>query len=174
MADKATADNVAADIRPPQYRKAVQTMRSSIKSKKERVAKINTEIAEVWGTIDGYKVNRQAARIFMQLDKLKEEDRVDVMRSLNGLIEHAEWPDQSTDLVDEAEDNVVQMRVGGSGGGGEGGGEGGEESDEEPVDEPPAKGGGKKAAPPKGIVEGLEASRRHLGGGDALDVRQPH
>jgi hypothetical protein len=116
MAVKASGDRVAADMAPPNYRGAVQLIRHGITKIKNRIQGLNKDIGEQWGKVDGMKVNKKAGQIFAALDKLEHEERVDVMRSLNGLIDAAEWDKTSTDLVDAAEDNVVHLRVGGEAG----------------------------------------------------------
>lgn len=100
MAERATADRVAADMKPPNYRGAVQRLRS-IKPKKEKIAGINGEISGIYDTVEGFKVNKKAARIFLTLDPLESDERQDIMRSFIGLCEAAGW--DAGDLVDQAE-----------------------------------------------------------------------
>lgn len=100
MADRATADRVGADMKPPNYRGAVQRLRT-IKPKKERIAGINGEIGGIYDAVEGFKVNKKAARIFLTLDGLEPDEQQDIWRSLMGLIEFAGW--QKGDLVDQAE-----------------------------------------------------------------------
>lgn len=110
MGSKATDKNVAADMSPPNYRAAVQRLRT-IKAKKEKIAGVNGEIADIYGKVEGHKVNKKAAKIFLILDALEPADRLDVMRSFNGLCDAAGWDDEGEDLVDQAEGNVVPLRV---------------------------------------------------------------
>ncbi len=110
MGSKATDNKVAADMSPPNYRAAVQRLRT-IKTKKEKIAGVNGEIADIYAKVEGHKVNKKAARIFLILDSLDGPDRLDVMRSFNGLCDAAGWDTEAEDLVDQAEGNVVPLRV---------------------------------------------------------------
>ena len=123
MAKAANAANVAADMRPPNFRSAVQLLRG-IDKKKEKIAGVTAEIGDIFAKVEGHKVNKKAARMFVTLDNLEPEDRVDIMRSLNGLIDAAGWEETAADLVDKAEGNVVAMRAGFSRPDGEDGDEG--------------------------------------------------
>lgn len=118
MAEKASADRVAADMQPANFRAAVQLIRHSIQKKKEKIQGINQAIGEDWGKVEGHKVNKKAGRIFGMLDKLEQDERIEIMRSLNGLIDGAGWDETAQDLVDAAESNVVPLRVGGANAGG--------------------------------------------------------
>lgn len=100
MAERATADRVASDMRPPNFRGAVQRLRT-IKPKKEKIAGINGEISGIYDTVEGFKVNKKAAKIFLALDGLEPDEKQDIFRSLTGLIQAAQW--QIGDLVDQAE-----------------------------------------------------------------------
>jgi hypothetical protein len=111
MGNKATTDNVAADMSPPNFRAAVKTLRT-IKSKKDKVSSINGEISGIYDRVEGYKVNKKGARIFLMLDGLEEAERIDILRTVNGLADVAEWDKEASDLVDQAEDNVVHLRIG--------------------------------------------------------------
>jgi hypothetical protein len=111
MANKASAAAVQADMQPPNYRAAVQQIRST-KAKKDKVSGINGEIGAVYAKVEGFKVNKRAGKIFYALDNMTPEDRVDVLRSLNGLCDAAGWAETTEDLVDQANGNVVHMRVG--------------------------------------------------------------
>lgn len=111
MANKASADRVQADMQPPNYRGAVQRIRT-IKAKKDKIGSVNGEIADIYAKVEGHKVNRQAARIFYALDRMEADDRADVMRSLNGLCDAAGWESTDEDLVDQAEGTVVELRFG--------------------------------------------------------------
>jgi hypothetical protein len=112
MAKKASAEAVAADMRPPNFRSAVQIIRGAILKKKAAIQGINSEIGDQWAKVEGYKVNKKAGQIFATLDKLEQEERMDIMRSLNGLMDAAGWDDENADMVDRAEGNVVAMRFG--------------------------------------------------------------
>lgn len=114
MAQRADADRVAADMRPPDFRKALKTMRQ-IKAKKEKIAGVNGEIAGIYATVEGHKVNKKAAKIFMALDSLELPEKNDILRSLQGLIDVAEWEKDVTDLADMADGTVVHLNFGGSG-----------------------------------------------------------
>jgi hypothetical protein len=134
MADKASADRVAADMKPPNFRAAVQLIRGAIQKKKDRISGINGEISNEWAKVEGNKVNKKAGRIFMMLDKLEHDERTDIMRSLNGMIDAAGWDESASDLVDKASGNVVHLRVGGNApasDGEDGEGEGGGDDDAE-------------------------------------------
>lgn len=150
MAEAAKAGNVAGAIKPPEYRKAVQIIRT-IDAKKEKIASVNSEIGEIWGKVEGFRVHRKAGKFFAMLDKLEVPERMDVMRSVNGLIDAAGWPEAEGDLADQAAGNVVDMRLHAEKNTGEDGGE-------------PGEGG----VPTR--EEALERSRKHLGGApDATD-----
>lgn len=110
MANKATPDRVAADMRPPNYRGALAHIRSTIVKKKDKVSSLNGEIAATYAQIEGMKVNKKAAKLFGSLDKMEASERNDVLRSLQGLVDVAEWEKDITDLVDGAQDNVVHLR----------------------------------------------------------------
>lgn len=110
MGSKATDTRVAADMQPPNYRAAVQRLRT-IKTKKEKIAGINGDIADVYAKVEGHKVNKKAARIFLILDALDGPDRMDVMRSFNGLCDAAGWAEEGADLIDQAEGTVVPFRA---------------------------------------------------------------
>lgn len=111
MAKKATADAVAADMRPPDFRAAVQRIRT-IGAKKDKIASVNGEIADIYAKVEGHKVNRKAAKIFAALDGLEQPERDDILRSLSGLADAAGWDEESQDLVDQAEGTVVHARFG--------------------------------------------------------------
>lgn len=112
MAERANADSVAADIRPPQYRPAVKLMRVDIKKKKERISGINGEIGDIWGKIEGMKVPKAAGRIFMALDAMEDVERREILRCINGLIDAAEWNEPEADLADLASGDRVANRIG--------------------------------------------------------------
>lgn len=111
MGNKATKDNVAADMSPPNYRAAVQRLRT-IKAKRDKISSLNGEIGNVYGAVEGHKVNKKGARIFMVLDALEPADRADVIRSFNGLCDAAGWDDKIEDMVDKAEGNIISARFG--------------------------------------------------------------
>lgn len=112
MANKATADGVRADMAPPNYRSAVQIIRTT-KAKKDRISGINGEIAGIFAKVEGFKVNRKAGKIFAALDNMEADERNDVMRSLNGLFEAAGYEaEDAQDLVDMTEGAVVHLRFG--------------------------------------------------------------
>jgi hypothetical protein len=100
MAERATSDRVASDMKPPNYRGAVQRLRT-IKAKKDRIAGITSEIGGIFDTVEGFKVNKKAAKIFIALDALEADEQQDIFRSLTGLIDAAGWA--QGDLVDQAE-----------------------------------------------------------------------
>ena len=110
MAKKASTDRVQADMSPPNFRAAVQQLRS-IKPKKDKLSGINGEIAAIYGRIEGYKVNAKAAKIFYPLDNMEHSERMEIMRALNGLMDAAGWEESAADLADKAENKVVHMRM---------------------------------------------------------------
>lgn len=114
MVTKANSENLAADMSPPNYRAAVQRIRS-IPAKKVKVSSINGDIADIWSKVEGHKVFKQAGRAFLKLDGMEHVERMRFMRDLNGLIDAAGWPTEDEDMVDMAEGRKVQMRVGASG-----------------------------------------------------------
>lgn len=87
---KATAEKVAADMSPPNYRGAYKVL-GGIDAKKGKIASLNGEIGGIFDRVEGFKVNKKAAKIFMALDKLEAVERNDIMKSLEGLIGVAEW-----------------------------------------------------------------------------------
>lgn len=111
MANKASSENVQADMQPPNYRAAVQRIRT-VQAKKDKIGSVNGEIADIYAKVEGHKVNRRAAKIFYALDRMEADERTDVLRSLNGLCDASGWDDESEDLVDQAEGTVVHLRVG--------------------------------------------------------------
>jgi hypothetical protein len=153
MADAAKAANVAGQIKPPEYRKAVQIIRS-IDAKKEKIASVNSEIGDIWGKVEGYRVHKKAGKFFAMLDKLEAPERLDVMRSVNGLIDAAGWPAQEGDLADQAAGNVVDMRLHAGKAGAAPAAEGGKEPGAEP---------GKEDGEGLTREEALKRSRKHLG-----------
>jgi hypothetical protein len=110
MAEAANAGSVAGQIKPPEYRKAVQLIRT-IKAKKEKISSVNGEIGDVWGKVEGHRVHKKAGKFFAALDAMEEPERADVMRSFNGLADAAGWNEEEGDLVDGAENKVVHMRM---------------------------------------------------------------
>jgi hypothetical protein len=111
MANKATPENVAADMSPPNFRAAFKRL-MTIKPKKDKISGINGEIADIYAKIEGHKVNKIGARIFMMIHGREEPEQKDILRSLNGLFDAAGMETDSQDLVDKAEDNVVRHRFG--------------------------------------------------------------
>lgn len=112
MAQKATPESVAADMSPPNYRAAFKRL-MTIKPKKDKISGINGEIADIYAKIEGNKVNKIGARIFMMIFGREEAEQKDILRSLNGLFDAAGMETNSQDLVDQAEGNVVHHRFGG-------------------------------------------------------------
>jgi hypothetical protein len=115
MAERASAAGVAADMNPPKYREAVKRLRGIV-AKKAKIAGVNGEISGIYDTVEGYKVNKKAGRIFLTLDALEADERADILRSLFGLIEVAEW-EPGGDMVDQAEGaaagNIIAAQFGG-------------------------------------------------------------
>jgi hypothetical protein len=111
MARKADASSVSDAIRPADFRGAVMLIRT-IDAKKDKIASVNGEIGDIWAKVEGKKVSKAAGKMFLTLDKKEPDDRVTIMRDLNKLIDAAGWSETAADLVDMAEDNVVQMRAG--------------------------------------------------------------
>lgn len=112
MAEKATREAVASDLREPGFRAAISLIRTNLDKKKEKIASVNSEIGDMWAKVEGHRVNKVAAQFFAKLDKLEEADRVDIIRSFNGLAQNADWPDVAVDLVDTAQGKMTQMRLG--------------------------------------------------------------
>jgi hypothetical protein len=112
MANKATKESVAADMRPPGFRAAISLIRTQLNAKKDKIASINGELADMWAKVVGHKVDKFAAKTFAKLDGLETTDRVEFFRSFNGLAANADWPEIVVDLVDAAEGNKVTMRLG--------------------------------------------------------------
>lgn len=110
MPERATPDKVQADMSPPNYRSAVKLLRT-IEGKKKKIASVNGEIGGVFDRVTGFKCNKKGARIFLMLDGLEQKERDDILRTLDGLINVAEWGDLD-DMVDNAEDNVRHVQFG--------------------------------------------------------------
>ena len=171
MADNASAENVAADIRPPDFRGAVKKIRT-VKAKKAKIAETNGDIADIWAKVEGLKVHKKAGKWFAILDELEPKERQDILRSMRGLIDAAGWEDD-TDLVDRADGtNVVSLggKPGGGGdegGGDQGGGSGGGGEDDEDEGGQDASGEDDEQDPPpaRNMQEALERSRARMGGG---------
>lgn len=108
---KADPDKLAADMSPPNYRAALQRLRT-IQAKKDKIAGVNGDIADIYAKVEGHKVNRKAAKVWVMVDKLEQADREAFMRSFNGLCDAAGWDAEAEDLVDQAEGNVVHLRMG--------------------------------------------------------------
>jgi hypothetical protein len=113
MADRATSDRIAADMQPPKYREAVKRIRG-INAKKQKIGGVNGEIKGIYDQIEGYRVDKRAARIFLTLDNMEHEDRVTIFRDLNKMIDVADWAPAQADIVDQAQGNVVTLRAGGA------------------------------------------------------------
>lgn len=175
MADAANKASIQADLRPPDYRAAVQRIRT-IPAKKEKVASANGDIADIWAKVEGHKVDKHAGKAFLRLDDLDPEDRLRFMRDLNGLIDAAGWPETDSDLVDKAQGKVVQMRAGATGGdddqggGDDQGGSGGDDpnaddagdDDNGPAPEPEPE---VKAASKGPAADALAKARERIGSG---------
>jgi hypothetical protein len=114
---KATAEKVEADMSPPNYRGAVKLI-GTVKAKKDRISSINGEIGGIWDRVEGFKVNKKAAKIYAALDNMEAKERNDVIRSLEGLCASADW-DRSDLLEERNNDNVVHLRDNNTGGGGD-------------------------------------------------------
>jgi hypothetical protein len=113
MAKAANASSVADSRRGPNYKAALSILRIEIPAQKTRVGKINGQIGEYYGKIEGsHKVNKAGAQIFMKLDAIEDDaERADVFRSLMGLIMVSGWPVLGGDLVDQAQNAEVDPRV---------------------------------------------------------------
>lgn len=111
MANKATAEKVAADMRPPDYRYAVQTIRGGVNQKKTKVSSLNGEIGDLYSKIESKGVHPKAAKFWASVDKLEPVERMQIMRSFNGMCDASGWPEVDGDMVDTAEGKVVHMRM---------------------------------------------------------------
>lgn len=163
MADKATKERLAADMKPPNYREAIARIRS-IDTKKDRIAAVTAEIGEIWAKVEGHKVDKKAGKIFQTLDKLDDEDRVTVLRDINGLCDAAGWSKTGADLVDKAQNNVVSLRVGEKAAAGDEGGD--DDDDDQVVDDQDGDDGDvdPPAAPASDPKAALERARKRISG----------
>lgn len=161
MGSKATTDKVAADMSPPNYRAAVQRLRR-IKVKKDKISSVNGEIADVYAKVEGHKVNRKGAKIWMILDSVDAAERNDMIRTIDGLSDAAGWDEEAKDMVDLAEGTVVHMRFGKDGVGPAPGNEGGSGDDE--IDTLADEIAAGTAADSANAF--IEKARSHLNGGD--------
>lgn len=100
-----------AGMRPPNFRSAIQMLRSGLDNKISKIAELRSNIGEVWGKVEGYGVNRKAARTFRMLDKMEPKERESFMRNFNGLCDAAGWPVEEADIVDRAQDKTTVMRM---------------------------------------------------------------
>lgn len=160
MARKSSAANVKAEITPPDYRGAVTLLRT-IEGKKSKVGEMNGEIGGVYDRVDNMRIPKKASRIFLTLDKMEPDERTRIVQALYGCMDAAVaigsngWAEEQ-DLVDKAQDNVVQMS-----------GRKAKESPETPQGEEEANDFVKKnRAKAPGFKEALGAARAHLGGTD--------
>ena len=110
MAQAAKGGNVAADMKPTDYRGAVNRMKA-IKAKSDKQKAIAGEIGDIYSKCEGlHGVNKMAAKMFYALSKLEAPDRMLVFRDLNGLLDAAGYETEDADLVDQSQGNVVSMR----------------------------------------------------------------
>lgn len=170
MAAKASADKVAADMRPPDYRFAVQTVRGTLPTEKAHIARINGKIGDMFARIEGKGVNKKGAKIFAALDVLEPEERNDILRTLEGMVAASGWELDAHDLADEAEgrDNVVHALFGGAKQDGEGA-EGDEVIDNVVAEiEKPKRGRKPKGAAPEVAVD--ERSQQNAKAAEAARV----
>lgn len=159
MAEKATKDKVAADLRPPSWKAAITRIRNTFQPKKDKIASINGEIADMWGKVEGSdRVNKVAAKFWHKLDKMEGPERLDVMRSFNGLAANSGWPDVEVDLVDAANGDEVSMRLGAAAQNGD------DDDDDQDGDGDPA--GVKPGTVHPSQVESLAAARNRLSGAE--------
>lgn len=166
MAERASRDRVAADMRPPNWRAAVQVIRVSIEKKKAKIAEVNSAIATDWASVEGYKVNKKGGRIFAMLDKLEKPERDDIMRTINALADAAGWDKEITDLADQAEGKVVHLRVGVQGDddrAGEGEGDEDEMAEVEAAVAEPAKGKGARSVAARAAEAKAKVAEQILG-----------
>jgi hypothetical protein len=154
MAKAATTDSVANANRLPAFKAVLTILRVEMKKKKDRIAGINGEMADLWGRVEGHKVDKLGAKMFMMMDKLEPDERVAAMRSFDELCDLAEWPEMAADLADLAEGKEVPMRMGQS--------EGAKEVEKELDDEDTKPQAEKKPAKPKTMAQATEAAKRHL------------
>lgn len=110
MAKQASAESVQADMQGPNFRAAVLKIRT-IPAKRDKIASVNGEIADVYAKIEGHKCNRKGAKIFYTLDRMEADERNDVLRTLRGLLDAAGYDAESNeDLADLATARVLPMR----------------------------------------------------------------
>lgn len=110
MARSASGGSVSADMKPVDYRGAYKRL-ESIDAKKSKQQKIAKEIGDVYAACEGIcGVDKTAAKIFMSLRKLDDNDRRTTFRDLNGLLDASGIMEESADLVDAAEGATVKQR----------------------------------------------------------------
>lgn len=101
MAKTASTETVQSDMQPPNFRAAVQKVRT-ITAKRDKIGSVNGEISDIYAKIEGHKVNRKAAKIFYSLDRMEAVERNDILRSLEGLLDAAGYDEEAReDLVDQ-------------------------------------------------------------------------
>jgi len=115
MARKADKDSVRISGELPDYEKGIKMLRDSVKTRKLRISGIQGEIAGVWDQLEKMGINKEGARIFLKLDDMQPAIRDDVLRTIQLMADASDW--DKGDMIDQAQDNVVQMPAPGKGAG---------------------------------------------------------
>lgn len=111
MARAANQGTVSADMKPTDYRGAVQRLKA-IDGKKSKQQEIAKSIGDIYSACEAMcGVNKLAAQMFMKFRKLEEAEQITVFRDLNGLMDADGMAAAGADLVDKAEGKNVRMRL---------------------------------------------------------------
>ncbi len=111
MAKSASVENVQADMQPPNYRAAVQKVRT-LQAKKDKIGSLNGEIGQIWAQTEGHRCNKKGAKIFYTLDRMEASERNDVLRTLEGMLAAAGYDEEAReDMLDKIpKGSVLPMR----------------------------------------------------------------
>lgn len=103
MAKAANGENVARDVKGPDYVEAIKLIRGPIARNKSDSSALGQDNSTLYKRIDkNFGVHPGAAKIFAGIDGMQEDKRTDCLRSLFGLIKNAGFG-KFNDLVDMAE-----------------------------------------------------------------------
>lgn len=103
MAKAANGENVARDVKGPDYVEAIKLIRGPIARNKSDSSALGQDNSTLYKRIDkNFGVHPGAAKMFAGIDAMQDDKRNDCLRSLFGLIQNAGFG-KFDDLVDRAE-----------------------------------------------------------------------
>lgn len=102
MAERATADSVGAALDGPNYRAALNIIKTDIARAKQTQSKAGGEAGQAWTRIEKMRVNKKGAQIAASIIAMEEALAHDVIRSLVNIVYYAGML-PTPDLVDIAE-----------------------------------------------------------------------